>query len=260
MPVYKADGKDILAVYANTKAAIAYARQHRAPVALVLGELPRRFGHAATDRQAAYMSKEEIEAVSANNPLAGACALAVAAGVCTPEELATQFESLWQLTRMAFNAAVMEPKITRRAQINVRTSVPLVPVPASAKIPTQAVTLPVITDPGRDVMRKHMTNVFDELLKSRKNMVYIGEDVEHGGYYLVTDGLAAKHPHRVRDFPPDETSLIGAGIGFAQSGLLPIVEIPYAKYLDCGADMFFEAALSCWLSCGQQPNGTSPLV
>lgn len=57
------------------------------------------------------------------------------------------------------------------------------------------------------------------------------------------------------DFPPDETSLLGIGIGYAQSGLLPIVEIPYAKYLDCGADMFFEAAIYSWLSNGQQPVG-----
>ena len=36
---------------------------------------------------------------------------------------------------------------------------------------------------------------------------------------------------------------------------MPIVEIPYAKYLDCGADMFFEAVIAAWLSNGQKPNG-----
>jgi len=71
----------------------------------------------------------------------------------------------------------------------------------------------------------------------------------------VTDELYKKYPLRVRDFPPDETSLIGAGMGFAQSGLVPIVEIPYAKYLDCAFDMFNEAAIMHWLSQGQQPNG-----
>jgi len=44
-------------------------------------------------------------------------------------------------------------------------------------------------------------------------------------------------------------------MGFAQVGLVPIVEIPYAKYLDCGADLFFEAALMNWLSVHKQPNG-----
>lgn len=100
-----------------------------------------------------------------------------------------------------------------------------------------------------------MTRVFDEILGEDNSVVYIGEDVQHGGYYLVTDGLHKKYPLRVRDFPPDETTLVGAAIGFAQAGLTPILEIPYAKYLDCGGDMFFEAIISNWLSNGKQPNG-----
>ena len=105
------------------------------------------------------------------------------------------------------------------------------------------------------MMRKQMTRVFDELLTEDNSVVYIGEDVQHGGYYLVTDGLHKKFPLRVRDFPPDETTLVGAAIGFAQAGLTPILEIPYGKYLDCGADMFFEAVIANWLSNGKQPNG-----
>jgi len=86
-------------------------------------------------------------------------------------------------------------------------------------------------------------------------VVYIGEDVEHGGYYLVTDGLVDKFKGRVIDFPPDETTLLGAAMGISQVGLLPIIEIPYAKYLDCGADMFYELAMSNWLTNKQRPNG-----
>ena len=44
-------------------------------------------------------------------------------------------------------------------------------------------------------------------------------------------------------------------MGFSQVGLTPIVEIPYAKYLDCGADMFYEIAINHWLSAGKRPNG-----
>lgn len=104
-------------------------------------------------------------------------------------------------------------------------------------------------------MRKSMTRVFDEAMSADPNVVYIGEDVEHGGYYVVTEGLKQKYPGRMLDFPPDETSLLGAAIGFSHSGIVPICEIPYAKYLDCGADTFFEAAIANWLSNGKQPNG-----
>ena len=48
---------------------------------------------------------------------------------------------------------------------------------------------------------------------------------------------------------------MGAALGFAQVGLTPIVEIPYAKYLDCGADMFHEIAVLHWLSAGQSRQG-----
>merc|ERR1719512_480122 len=69
------------------------------------------------------------------------------------------------------------------------------------------------TTPGgkkKDVMRKHMTRVISETLTAHPSTVYIGEDVEHGGYYLVTDTLSTTHPGRIIDFPPDETTLLGA--------------------------------------------------
>ena len=74
-------------------------------------------------------------------------------------------------------------------------------------------------------------------------------------YYLVTDGLADKYRGRVIDFPPDETSLVGAAMGFSQVGIPTILEIPYSKYLDCASDMFNEAVISNWLTNGRQPNG-----
>ena len=36
---------------------------------------------------------------------------------------------------------------------------------------------------------------------------------------------------------------------------MPIVEIPYAKYLDCGYDQFTEAAIMHWLTNGKFTNG-----
>ena len=57
--------------------------------------------------------------------------------------------------------------------------------------------------------------------------MYLGEDVEHGGYYLVTDQLSRKFPGRVRDLPPDETSLVGIAHGLAQAGLLVVCEVTF---------------------------------
>lgn len=44
-------------------------------------------------------------------------------------------------------------------------------------------------------------------------------------------------------------------MGLSQAGLVPVVEIPYAKYLDCAADMFHEAIITNWLTNGTQSVG-----
>ena len=79
----------------------------------------------------------------------------------------------------------------------------------------------------------------------------INIDVRHGGYYLITDGIYKKFgPKRIIDFPPDETTLLGCALGFSQLGIIPIVEIPYIKYFDCGIDIFYEIAIQYWLTNG----------
>jgi len=188
--------------------------------------------------------------------MAGACAFAVQQGAATYDELHAMLSEVREQTRAAFDSAATEPKITSRQALMDMNSQPLVDMPP-APAPDSAAGKARAKRAGAkpQVMRKNMTSVIQEILEENDDAVYIGEDVEHGGYYLVTEHLAKKFPQRVRDFPPDETALLAMGQGFAHAGMVPIVEIPYAKYLDCGFDMFNEIAISNWLSGGRQPNG-----
>mmetsp|Transcript_35105 Transcript_35105/g.100836 ORF Transcript_35105/g.100836 Transcript_35105/m.100836 type:complete len:796 (+) Transcript_35105:71-2458(+) len=266
MPVFRTDGNDLASVYSGTKAAAELARSRGEPVALVFENLSRRFGHAATDRQDAYLTKAEIEAQEAHNALASECARAVEQGVTTYADLLDRFDRLSTMVQDAFDEASVEPKISSREACLRFNSQPRRPTSPSrgsaARTAADDLVAGTGAAPSRDadagaaqVMRRCMTRALDELLDTRQNAVYIGEDVEHGGYYRITDGLRQKHGWRVADFPPDETSLLGVALGYAQVGLLPVVELPYAKYLDCGADMFFEAVIMNWLSAGQKPSG-----
>ena len=216
---------------------------------IVYSNIPRRFGHAATDRQIAYYTQEEIKNEENKNPVEQLCQLAINSGVYSAENLLELYSSIDKLIVDSFTKASAEPKISTREELIKTNSQPLTPfVP-----PTSVTVNPQNELP--DVMRKHMNRVIEEAINNDPSVVYIGEDVQHGGYYLVTDGLYKKYPTRITDVVPDETSLVGLGIGYSQSGLLPIVEIPYSKYLDCGADMFFEGAIMNWLSNGKAPNG-----
>jgi 2-oxoisovalerate dehydrogenase E1 component len=191
-----------------------------------------------------------------------ACAMAVEREVYSQDELVARFQQIQDSVENAFDKAVNEPKITDVNTLLTTNSQPLThrvskwiekDESKTLKHPSTQVQAKQSKSSGiADAMRKHMTRVYDELLTEHKDVIYIGEDVSHGGYYLVTEGLAAKHRNRVLDFPPDETTLVGAGMGLAQAGLVPIVEIPYAKYLDCAADMFTELCALNWLNNGSK--------
>lgn len=261
VPVFKVNGCDMLDVYDKTLQATNYSRKYSAPSLLLYQELTRRFGHAATDRQHAYLDQEAIDSMAESDVIAGGVIQAAEQwNATTYGEVCDRFEEIGEIVRDSFNVAAEEPKITSRDEMLERVSQPMVSVP---QLTPEKLVCDVRLQPElskgkrekREVMRKHMTRVISEVMDNDPKVVYIGEDVEHGGYYLVTDGLEKKFPGRVIDFPPDETTLLGAAMGFSQVGLLPIIEIPYSKYLDCGADMFYELATSNWLTNMQCPNG-----
>lgn len=91
-----------------------------------------------------------------------------------------------------------------------------------------------------NAMRKHVKRVIAESLKRHSDVIYMGEDVQNGGKCMETEGLASRFPSRVLDFPPDETTLIGAAMGFSQLGLCPIIEIPNS----CDIDKFLGVVTS----------------
>ena len=264
IPMWGANGTDMLDVYDKTVQATEYSRKKSAPSLLLYKDITRRFGHAATDRQHAYLSESEVLSMAESDVISAAIVQAVEQqNVGTYAEWLDRFEEIGSATSKAFDAASMEPKITQREDMLSIVSQPMVPVPRlpqtktveSADRAQKSNSSSRKKDGKAEVMRKHMTKVIVETLEKHPDCVYIGEDVEHGGYYLVTDGLAAKFPGRIIDYPPDETTLLGAAMGYSQVGLTPIIEIPYAKYLDCGVDTFYELAISNWLTNGQRPNG-----
>ena len=71
------------------------------------------------------------------------------------------------------------------------------------------------------------------IMKENPNAVLFGEDIgKDGGVFRVTDGLLDKFgPNRVLDTPLAESVIIGAGLGMALSGMLPIPEVQFAGFM-----------------------------
>ncbi|KNC80869.1 hypothetical protein SARC_06785 [Sphaeroforma arctica JP610] len=196
MPVYVADGNNMLDMWDTMARVTAYTRETRRPATVIFSGLVRRFGHAATDRQSAYLTQEHIQKQAAHNALAGLCAQAVGSGVTSYPELLDLYDHVGARARAAFDQVVNEPKITTRDEISEQTSAPRIAVPGEGATAVHVHLGPHEGKKKGQVMRKHMTKVIDETLEKHRNCVYLGEDVAHGGYYLVTDGLAKKHPMR----------------------------------------------------------------
>ena len=59
MKSFTADGNNVVDIFCQSRAAVDYARTHQKPSLILFSNLARRFGHAATDRQFAYLTEAE---------------------------------------------------------------------------------------------------------------------------------------------------------------------------------------------------------
>lgn len=94
-------------------------------------------------------------------------------------------------------------------------------------------------------------STLDEEMGKDDRVFILGEDVEAGGVFRVTEGLKAKYPGRLIDSPLAESSIIGICIGAAHYGLRPIAEIQFADFIHSGLDQLCsEASRWCYRTNG----------
>lgn len=103
-----------------------------------------------------------------------------------------------------------------------------------------------------------MAQALNEALKeemARDERVFLmGEDIgEYGGIFKVTKDLIGQFgPERVRDTPISEAGFIGAGVGAAMTGRIPIIEIMWIDFTAVAMDQIInQAAKMKYMSGGQ---------
>ncbi|WP_254119087.1 alpha-ketoacid dehydrogenase subunit beta [Bacillus sp. FJAT-29790] len=82
-------------------------------------------------------------------------------------------------------------------------------------------------------MIQAITDALDTMLAERHEVLLLGEDIGiNGGVFRATDGLQAKYGEdRVIDTPLSEAGFVGAGIGMAVNGFLPVIEIQFLGFI-----------------------------
>jgi len=102
--------------------------------------------------------------------------------------------------------------------------------------------------------REALRQAHREALAADARVLLMGEDVgRYGGCFAVTLGLLEEFgPERVRDTPLSESAFVGAGIGAALGGMLPIVEVMTVNFSLLALDQIVNvAALMRHMSGGQ---------
>jgi 2-oxoisovalerate dehydrogenase E1 component beta subunit len=74
-------------------------------------------------------------------------------------------------------------------------------------------------------------DALSEEMERVPTMVILGEDIQEGGVFRVTDGFLDRFgPQRVLDTPLAESSIVGVAIGLATNGCIPAAEIQFADF------------------------------
>ncbi len=98
-----------------------------------------------------------------------------------------------------------------------------------------------------------------EAMRADPNVVALGEDLGRGGVFDQYRGLPQEFgPQRIIDTPISESTIMGAAVGMALTGLRPVVEMRIVDFALCAIDeLVNQAAKNRYMFGGQ---GRVPLV
>src|SRR5260370_37925227 len=87
------------------------------------------------------------------------------------------------------------------------------------------------SEPELSILEAIRGGLFDEMARDERVMV-LGMDVGRlGGVFRVTRGLIDEYgPDRVVDTPLAEASLVGASLGLATGGMVPLAELQFLRF------------------------------
>ncbi|MCP5265759.1 MAG: alpha-ketoacid dehydrogenase subunit beta [Burkholderiaceae bacterium] len=77
----------------------------------------------------------------------------------------------------------------------------------------------------------------EQVMSADERVVALGEDVGRGGVFGQYAGLLARFgEHRIIDTPISESTIVGAAVGMALTGLRPVVEMRVVDFALCAID------------------------
>ncbi|ATG45064.1 putative 2-oxoisovalerate dehydrogenase (fused subunits alpha and beta) [Phaeobacter piscinae] len=260
MRYFQADGLNMHDAYATAQAAADYVRLRRKPAFLHLRTV-RLYGHAGADVPTTYLSKAEVEADEANDPLLHSVRLLSETGALSCEAALEIYTETCARVERIRTEAVTRPHLKTADEVTAslvppaRMCQPTNGPSAEARAEALGGDLRAQADP--QPMSRLINWALTDLMLAHGELVVMGEDVgRKGGVYGVTQKLQQRFGQdRVIDTLLDEQSILGLAIGMGHNGFVPIPEIQFLAYLHNAEDQIRgEAATLPFFSNGQFSN------
>ena len=236
IPGVVVDGNDVLECYDAARQAVDRARDGDGPT-LIEAVTFRHFGHAAHD-SADYVDPDEREAWMAKDPIPRFEEFLVSRGLLDAARKQELEERVEQKIR----------KTIEWAQEQEDPTIDMVATDLFADRTTPH-TQPTQPEGDEITMLDAITAALEEEMTRDERVFVLGEDVgAFGGAFKATKGLHDKFgSHRVVDMPIAESTIIGAAVGAALEGQIPVAELQYADFIYPGMDQLVsEAAKYHW--------------
>lgn len=254
------NGLDLVDTYRGAAEAARFARRERRPVFLHM-KCVRLYGHAGSDVQTSYLTKQQIAQCEDSDPLLHSAALLVEQDILKPADALDIYNDIEATLARVAEEAIRRPKLTTPEAVMASIVPPKrAPVRVNMPAPEQREAL-FARDRNFIDKPQHMARLLSwalaDLMLAHPEIVVAGEDVgRKGGVYNVTARLQERFgPARVIDTLLDEQSILGLAIGAAHNGFVPIPEIQFLAYLHNAEDQLRgEAATLSFFSCGQYAN------
>ena len=263
MKYFACDGLDMFETFRVAREAAEYVRTRKKPAFLHLRTI-RLYGHAGADVPTTYLSRDEVEAEEAMDPLLHSVRLMEQAGALRPDEALAIYEDTCARTARIAAEAVKRPRLKTASDVMAslippkRECKPTNGPSAEARAAAFGGDMKAMDEP--QIMSRIINWALTDLMLAHPEIVMMGEDVgRKGGVYGVTQKLTARFgPDRMIDTLLDEQSILGLAIGMAQNGFVPMPEIQFLAYLHNAEDQIRgEAATLPFFSNGQY---TNPMV
>lgn len=254
------DGLNLLDTYRTARRAEQLARRHKQPVFLHMGCV-RLLGHAGSDAQTAYLSRQQIEAAEAQDPLLHSARLLIEQKILRPDQVLALYDQTAEQVARVAELAIQRPKLGDAGEVMASLIPPRRQPPAGRSLSESERDALFGREHGQMQQPQHLARLLNwalaDLMAAHDEIILMGEDIgPKGGVYNVTGKLCEKFGrHRVINSLLDEQSILGLAIGAAHNGFLPIPEIQFLAYVHNAEDQIRgEAATLSFFSNGQYSN------